>query len=59
MDIEVKIDEKSIKVAVSSIELLADFTLSELIKFETLLYNNKAFASSDPVGKRIFEIIKN
>lgn len=56
---EVKIDEKSIKVAVSSIELLADFTLSELIKFETLLYNNKAFASSDPVGKRIFEIIKN
>ena len=43
----------------SSIELFADLTFSELVKFETILFKNKIFALSDPVGQMIYEIIRN
>lgn len=56
---EVKVTAKEITVMDSSIELFADITLTELIQFESQLYENPIFAIEHPVGKRIYEIIRN
>lgn len=41
----------------SSLELFSEISLSEIIKFESELFENEYFAYENPVGKRIFEII--
>lgn len=42
----------------SSQDLFADISLDELISFESQLYDDMTFAICHPVGKKIFEIIK-
>lgn len=43
----------------SSVDLFAEFSLDELLSFESKLQENRMFALTHPVGKRIFEIIQN
>ena len=43
----------------SSVGLFAEFSLDELLSFESKLQENRMLALTHPVGKRIFEIIQN
>lgn len=54
-----KLSADQITVVESSLELFAEFTLDELLSFESKLEQNFAFAARHPVGIRIYEIIQN
>lgn len=56
---ERKVTANEITVAESSMDLLAGITLDELISFESQLFEDSFFALDHPVGKKIFEIIRN
>lgn len=55
---EQKLTADQITVVESSQDLFADISLDGLLSFESQLYEDVTFALSHPVGKRIFEIIK-
>lgn len=54
-----KLSADQITVVESSLELFAEFTLDELLSFESKLEQNFAFAVRHPVGVRIYEILQN
>lgn len=54
-----KVTADQISVIDSSLDIFASITLSELIDFESELYEDITFAIEHPVGRRIYEIIKN
>lgn len=56
---ESKLSADQITVVESSLELFAEFTLDELLSFESKLEQNFAFAVRHPVGIRIYEILQN
>ena len=56
---ENKVNAREITILESSIELFAEFSIDELVKFTTLLFQDPFFGIEYPVGKRIFEIIQN
>ena len=56
---ESKLSADQITVVESSLELFAEFTLDELLSFESKLEQNFAFAVRHPVGVRIYEILQN
>lgn len=51
------LDAQEISDSESSLELFSEISLSDLIKFESELYENEYFANESEVGKKIFEII--
>ena len=53
-----KLSADQITVVESSLELFAEFTLDELLSFESKLEQNFAFAVRHPVGVRIYEILQ-
>ena len=54
-----KLSENQITVVASSLELFEEFSLDELLSFESKLEQNFAFALHHPVGIRIYEMLKN
>ena len=56
---ENKLSANQITVVASSLELFEEFSLDDLLSFESKLEQNFAFASRHPVGSRIYEILKN
>lgn len=56
---DVKFSADQITVVESSLELFEEFSLDNLLSFESKLEQNYAFASQHPVGARIFEMLKN
>lgn len=54
-----KLSANQITVVESSLELFAEFTLDELLSFESKLEQNFAFAARHPVGVRIYEILQS
>lgn len=54
-----KLTADQITVIESSQNLFKDFSLDELISFESILYSNSHFAVNHPVGEKIFNIIKS
>ena len=55
---EKKVSSNKISVAESSIELFEEISFSDLVDFESLLYDDVTFAVEHPVGSKIYEIIK-
>ena len=55
---ERKLTANQITVVESSQDLFADISLDELVSFESQLYEDTTFALDHPVGKKIFNIIK-
>lgn len=56
--VDSKLTANQITVVESSLNLFAEFTLDEMLSFESKLEDNFAFGLKHPVGARIFEIIK-
>ena len=54
-----KLSANQITVVASSLELFEEFSLDELLSFESKLEQNFAFALHHPVGIRIYEMLKN
>ena len=54
-----KLSADQITVVASSLELFEEFSLDELLSFESKLEQNFAFALHHPVGIRIYEMLKN
>lgn len=54
-----KLSADQVTVVESSIELFEEFTLDELLSFESKLEQNFAFAVRHPVGVRIYEVLQN
>ncbi len=51
------LDAQEISDSESSLELFSEISLTDLIKFESELFENEYFANESKVGKKIFEII--
>ncbi len=56
---ERKLSADQIAVVESSQDLFAGISLDEIISFESQLFEDTTFALEHPVGRKIFEIIKN
>ena len=56
---DIKFSADQITVVESSLELFEEFSLDNLLSFESKLEQNYAFALQHPVGARIFEMLKN
>lgn len=56
---DIKFSADRITVVESSLELFEEFSLDDLLSFESKLEQNYAFALRHPVGTRIYEILKN
>lgn len=52
-----KVNANEISVVESSIELFEEISFSDLIAFESQLFDDITFAKEHPVGARIYEII--
>lgn len=56
---EKKLSSDQITVVQSSMELFADISLDDLLSFESNLNEDLTFAIEHPVGKKIFNVIRN
>lgn len=56
---EQKINADEISVAESSLELFSEISFSDLVSFESQLFEDTTFALEHPVGKKIYEIISS
>lgn len=56
---EQKLSANHMNMLESSLDLFASISLDELVSFVSQLYEDVTFAMDHPVGKRIFDIIKN
>ena len=54
-----KLTADQVTVVESSLELFEEFTLDDMISFESKLEQNYAFAARHPVGRRILDILES
>lgn len=52
-------EQRTIKNLQDLQELFGEISLDDLLGFESQLYEDRTFAIVHPVGKKIFDIIKN